>query len=39
MIPESLQFIAFRWFESFNNKQIEKLLALYENDAKHKAQN
>ena len=35
MTPESLQSIAFRWFEAFNNKQLEKLLSLYENDAQH----
>lgn len=35
MTPESLQSIAFRWFEAFNNKQLEKLLSLYENEAQH----
>jgi hypothetical protein len=35
MNPETLQSIAFRWFEAFNNKQLEKLLSLYENDAEH----
>ena len=27
--------IACEWFESFNNKDLEKLLALYDEDAKH----
>ena len=35
MTPESLQSIAFRWFEAFNNKQLEKLLSLYQDDAEH----
>lgn len=35
MIPEKLQSIAFRWFETFNNKEIEKLLALYDDEATH----
>jgi hypothetical protein len=35
MTPESLQSIAFRWFEAFNSKKIEKLLTLYENDSQH----
>lgn len=35
MNPETLQSIAFRWFEAFNNKQLEKLLSLYEIDAEH----
>ena len=35
MTPESLQSIAFRWFEAFNKKQLDKLLSLYENDATH----
>lgn len=35
MSPENIQSIAFRWFEAFNNKQLEKLLSLYENDAQH----
>lgn len=35
MTPESLQSIAFRWFEAFNNKQLDKLLSLYEHDAEH----
>lgn len=35
MTPEKLQSIAFKWIESFNNKELEKLLALYDNDAVH----
>lgn len=35
MTPEKLQSIAFRWFETFNNKEIEKLLALYDDEATH----
>jgi ketosteroid isomerase-like protein len=35
MTPEQLQSIAFRWFETFNNKELEKLLALYDDEAEH----
>ena len=35
MNPETLQSIAFRWFEAFNAKQLEKLLALYDDEAQH----
>jgi ketosteroid isomerase-like protein len=35
MKPEQLQSIAFRWFEAFNNKELEKLLSLYDEDAKY----
>jgi hypothetical protein len=35
MSPETLQSIAFRWFEAFNGKQLDKLLSLYESDAQH----
>lgn len=35
MTPEKLQSIAFKWFETFNNKELEKLLALYDDDAIH----
>lgn len=35
MTPESLQSIAFRWFEAFNAKQLDKLLSLYEDNAQH----
>jgi ketosteroid isomerase-like protein len=34
MTPEKLQ-SAFKWFESFNNKELEKLLSLYDDDAVH----
>lgn len=35
MTPEKLQSIAFKWFETFNNKELEKLLSLYDEDAVH----
>jgi len=35
MTPETLQSIAFRWFEAFNTKQLEKLLSLYDDEAQH----
>lgn len=35
MSPETLQSIAFRWFEAFNTKQLEKLLSLYDDEAQH----
>ena len=35
MTPENLQSIAFRWFEAFNTKELEKLLSLYDDEAKH----
>lgn len=35
MTPENLQSIAFRWFEAFNTKQLDKLLALYDDEAQH----
>jgi ketosteroid isomerase-like protein len=35
MMPEHLQPIAFKWFETFNNKELENLLALYDEDATH----
>jgi ketosteroid isomerase-like protein len=35
MTPEKLQSIAFKWFETFNNKDLEKLLSLYDEDAAH----
>ena len=34
-MPAKLQSIAFRWFENFNNKELEKLLSLYDDDAEH----
>ncbi len=35
MNPETLQSIAFRWFDAFNNHNLEQLLSLYDEDAKH----
>lgn len=35
MTPEKLQSIAFKWFDTFNNKELEKLLSLYDEDAVH----
>lgn len=35
MTPEKLQTIAFKWIESFNNKELEKLLSLYDDEAVH----
>lgn len=35
MTPEKLQSIAFKWFETFNNKELEKLLSLYDDEAIH----
>jgi limonene-1,2-epoxide hydrolase len=35
MNSETLQSIAFRWLEAFNNKEIEKLLSFYDEEAKH----
>lgn len=35
MTPEKLQSIAFKWFEAFNNHNIEQLLSLYDEDAEH----
>lgn len=35
MTPEKLQSIAFKWIESFNNKELDKLLSLYDEDAIH----
>ena len=34
-MPNKLQSIAFRWFENFNNKELDKLLSLYDDDAEH----
>lgn len=33
--PETLQNIAFRWIEAFNTKQLDKLLSLYDDEARH----
>lgn len=35
MSPEKLQSIAFKWFDAFNNHNLEQLLALYDEDAEH----
>lgn len=35
MTPEKLQSIAFKWFETFNAKELEKLLSLYDEETIH----
>lgn len=35
MTSEKLQSIAFRWFDAFNNHNLEQLLALYDEEAEH----
>lgn len=35
MTPENLQSIAFKWFDAFNNHNLEQLLSLYDDDAEH----
>ncbi|CAM2912148.1 Limonene-1,2-epoxide hydrolase [Flavobacterium succinicans] len=35
MSPEKLNSIAFKWFDCFNNKELEKLLSLYDDEAIH----
>lgn len=35
MASEKLQLIAFKWFETFNSKDLESLLSLYDNEAEH----
>lgn len=35
MTTEQLQAIAFRWFDAFNNHNLEQLLALYDDEAEH----
>jgi ketosteroid isomerase-like protein len=35
MTPENLQSIAFKWFDAFNNHNLETLLSLYDDDAEH----
>lgn len=35
MSPEVLPSIAFKWFDAFNNHNLEQLLSLYDNDAEH----
>lgn len=34
-MPNQLQQIAIKWFDAFNTKNLEKLLALYDDDAQH----
>jgi hypothetical protein len=34
-MPNQLQQIALRWFDAFNTKNLEKLLALYDDEAQH----
>lgn len=35
MTPEKLESIAFKWFDAFNNHNLEQLLSLYDDDAEH----
>lgn len=35
MTSEKLQSIAFRWFDAFNNHNLEQLLSLYDDEAEH----
>ena len=35
MTPENLQSIAFKWFDAFNNHNLEQLLSLYDDDSEH----
>ena len=35
MTPEKLNSIAYKWFYWFNNKELEKLLSLYDDEAIH----
>ena len=35
MAAEKLQSIAFKWFEAFNNHNLEQLLSLYDDEAEH----
>lgn len=34
-MPNQLQQIALKWFDAFNTKNLEKLLALYDDEAQH----
>ena len=34
-MPNQLQQIAIKWFDAFNTKNLEKLLALYDDEAQH----
>lgn len=35
MQPRDIEHIAMKWFEAFNTKQLDRLLALYAEDAEH----
>ncbi|MES2545478.1 MAG: nuclear transport factor 2 family protein [Bacteroidota bacterium] len=35
MNPEKLESIAFKWFDAFNNHNLEQLLSLYDDEAQH----
>ncbi|MGG7034995.1 MAG: nuclear transport factor 2 family protein [Flavobacterium sp.] len=35
MSAEKLQSIAYRWFDAFNNHNLEQLLSLYDDEAEH----
>ena len=35
MTSEKLQSIAFKWFDAFNSHNLEQLLSLYDDEAKH----
>lgn len=35
MTSEKLQSIAFKWFDAFNNHNLEQLLSLYDDEAEH----
>lgn len=35
MTPENLQTIAFKWFDAFNNHNLDQLLSLYDDNAEH----
>ncbi|NBL64617.1 nuclear transport factor 2 family protein [Flavobacterium sp. NST-5] len=35
MTSDALRAVAFRWFDAFNNHNLEQLLSLYDEDAKH----
>lgn len=35
MTADKLQSIAFKWFDAFNNHNLEQLLSLYDDDAEH----
>lgn len=35
MSSEKIQSIAFKWFEAFNNHNLEQLLSLYDEEAEH----